>query len=278
MKARSHSRAASWLRSWRSPPSRGGSSGRPWAVWPIVAGVIGALMALKVVADKGNAVADAKASAGPEHFAAAGIDPRKVLDTVFKVTLEIGVWLCIAGGVSAILGGLMLLMKQSSAMPAMAGMPGGAVPPPMTDSGFGTSVCGGLDGHGPCDSAAADGRADDDPIDDDPIDDDPTVDDPTDDDPTDDDPTDDDPTDDDTPGVSSACRPPSSRDRPHVRRHRRRPTSSSDRSDVRSIELRMTREAIGSSISPRAFAPSRSMSESTVSCTSSFRTRRPASR
>ena len=103
----------------------------------IVAGVIGALMALKVVADKGNAVADAKASAGPT-FAAAGIDPS-ILDTVFKVTLEIGVWLCIAGGVLAILGGLMLLMKQSSAMPAMAGMPGGAVPPPMTDSGFGTS-------------------------------------------------------------------------------------------------------------------------------------------
>ena len=101
----------------------------------IVAGVVGALMALKVVADKGNAVADAKASAGPT-FAAAGIDPS-ILDTVFKVTLEIGIWLCIAGGVLAILGGLMLVMKQSSAMPAMAGMPGSmaapAAPPPPMD-------------------------------------------------------------------------------------------------------------------------------------------------
>lgn len=103
----------------------------------IVAGVVGALMALKVVADKGNAVADAKAAAGPS-FAAAGI-PTSILDTAFKVTLEIGIWLCIAGGVLAILGGLMLVMKASSAMPAMAGMPGGTVPPPMSDSGFGTS-------------------------------------------------------------------------------------------------------------------------------------------
>lgn len=103
----------------------------------IVAGVVGAAMALKVVADKGNAVSDAKAAAGPT-FAAAGIDPG-ILDTVFKVTLEIGIWLCIAGGVLAILGGLMLIMKRSDVQPAMAGIPGGPVPPPLSDSGFGTS-------------------------------------------------------------------------------------------------------------------------------------------
>jgi hypothetical protein len=107
----------------------------------IVAGGVGALVALKVVATKGNAVADAKASAGPA-FAAAGIDPS-ILDTVFKVTLEIGIWLCIAGGVLTILGGLMLLMKRSAVQPAMAGMPGGVVPPPLSDSGFGTSSVAG---------------------------------------------------------------------------------------------------------------------------------------
>ncbi len=107
----------------------------------IVAGAVGALVALKVVADKGNAIADAKSQAGPT-FAAAGID-TSILDTVFKVTLEIGIWLCIAGGVLAILGGLMLVMKQSAVQPAMAGMPGGGVPPPMSDSGFGTSTVAG---------------------------------------------------------------------------------------------------------------------------------------
>jgi hypothetical protein len=106
----------------------------------VVAGGVGASVALKVVATKGNAVADAKSAAGPT-FAAAGID-TSILDTVFKVTLGIGIWLCIAGGVLAILGGLMLLMKPS-VLPAMAGMPGGAVPPPMSDSGFGTSTVAG---------------------------------------------------------------------------------------------------------------------------------------
>ncbi|MGH2595764.1 MAG: hypothetical protein ACRDH7_07350 [Actinomycetota bacterium] len=106
----------------------------------VVAGGVGALVALKVVVTKGNAVADAKSAAGPT-FAAAGIDPN-ILDTVFKVTLEIGIWLCIAGGVLAILGGLMLLMKPT-VQPAMEGMPGGGVPPPMSDSGFGTSSVAG---------------------------------------------------------------------------------------------------------------------------------------
>jgi hypothetical protein len=108
----------------------------------IVAGGVGALVALKVVVTKGNAVADAKSAAGPT-FAAAGIDPS-ILDTVFKVTLEIGIWLCIAGGALAILGGLMLLMKPP-VQPAMEGMQGGGVPPPMSDSGFGTaSVAGSM--------------------------------------------------------------------------------------------------------------------------------------
>ncbi|MEP6973417.1 MAG: hypothetical protein ABI869_04640 [Actinomycetota bacterium] len=107
----------------------------------VVAGVVGAAMALKVIADKSNAIADAKSQAGPS-FAAAGID-TSILDTVFKVTIEIGVWLCIVGGVLAILGGLMLLMKQSGAQPAIASMPGGGVPPPLSDSGFGTSSVAG---------------------------------------------------------------------------------------------------------------------------------------
>jgi hypothetical protein len=105
----------------------------------IVAGVVGAAMALKVVADKG---ADAKSAAGPT----AGIDPS-ILNTVFKVTLDIGIWLCIAGGVLAILGGLMLLMKRPAVQPVMAGTPGGAVPPPMSNSGFGiSSVAGSMAG------------------------------------------------------------------------------------------------------------------------------------
>ena len=107
----------------------------------IAAGVVGAGAALKVVADKSNAVGDAKSGLG-STLSAAGIDPS-ILDTVLKFTLGIGVWLCIAGGVLALLGGAMLLMKQSAVLPAMAGMPGGGVPPPMSDSGFGTSSVAG---------------------------------------------------------------------------------------------------------------------------------------
>ncbi len=110
-------------------------------VLAIVAGVVGGGLALYDIGRKGSVLSDAKKSIAPS-LTAAGIDPG-ILDTVFKVTLGIGIWLCAAGGVVAILGGLMLIMKRSAAQPAMAGMPGGSVPPPMSDSGFGTSTVAG---------------------------------------------------------------------------------------------------------------------------------------
>lgn len=110
-------------------------------VLSIVAGLVGGGLALYDIGRKGAVISDAKSAAAPS-LTAAGVDPG-ILDNVFKVTLEIGIWLAAAGGVVAILGGLMLIMKRSSVQPAMAGMPGGAVPPPMSDSGFGTSAVAG---------------------------------------------------------------------------------------------------------------------------------------
>lgn len=106
----------------------------------IIAGGVGLLMGVKVVIDKGNVIGDAKAAAA-STFTSAGLDPS-ILDSVFKVTVGIGLWLCILGGVLAVLGGLMLL-KNQAAMPAMTGMSGGGVPPPLSDSGFGTSTVAG---------------------------------------------------------------------------------------------------------------------------------------
>ena len=110
-------------------------------VLAVVAGLVGGGLALYDIGRKGSVIADAKKTIAPS-LTAAGIDPG-ILDNVFKVTLGIGIFLCAAGGVIAILGGAMLLMKRSAAQPAMAGMPGGGVPPPMSDSGFGTSTVAG---------------------------------------------------------------------------------------------------------------------------------------
>lgn len=104
---------------------------KPFGGLTIVAGLVGGGFALYDISQKTNVIADAKATAGPS-LAAAGIDPG-ILDKIFKVDLGIGIWLCVAGGALAVIGGVLLFMRGPAAVPAMGGM--SSAPP---DSGFGS--------------------------------------------------------------------------------------------------------------------------------------------
>ena len=107
----------------------------------MVAGVVGGGIAVYDITKKDDVIAEAKAAVGPT-LASIGLD-ASVLDNIFKVTLGIGIWVCVIGGIVALVGGLMMMMNASSAgAPAMAGMPSGAMAP-ASDSGFGTSSVAG---------------------------------------------------------------------------------------------------------------------------------------
>ncbi len=114
-----------------------------------IAGLVGGGIALYDISKKDDVISSAKEAVGPT-LASIGLD-ASILDNIFKVSLGIGIWVCVIGGIVAVLGGLMMMMSKSSATtPAMAGMPSGAVPEapvpapvPVSDSGFGTSSVAG---------------------------------------------------------------------------------------------------------------------------------------
>ena len=97
----------------------------------LVGGAVGGGLALYDATLRKNDVIDNAASA----FAGVGL-PGEVRD-YFSFSLGIGIWLCIAGGVVAIVAGIMAMMSQQP-VTAMAGDPAGFVPPPPSapDGGF----------------------------------------------------------------------------------------------------------------------------------------------
>lgn len=100
----------------------------------VIAGLVGGGIALYDITKKDDVIAEAKEAVGPT-LASIGLD-SSILDSIFKVSLGIGIWVCVIGGIVALLGGLMMMMNRSSVgAPAMAGIPSGAMAP---DSGFGT--------------------------------------------------------------------------------------------------------------------------------------------
>jgi hypothetical protein len=107
----------------------------------MVAGLVGGGIALYDITKKDDVIAEAKDAVGPT-LASIGLD-SSILDNIFKVSLGIGIWVCVIGGIVALLGGFMMMMNRSSVgAPAMAGMPSGAMAP-ASDSGFGTSSVAG---------------------------------------------------------------------------------------------------------------------------------------
>ena len=99
----------------------------------IVAGLVGGGLALYDISTKEDVVSEAKTAAAPS-LEAVGID-ASVLDDVFDVTLGIGIFLSVAGGVVVIVGGLLLVTKKSDAQPSLA-MGEGPAPYIPPDSGF----------------------------------------------------------------------------------------------------------------------------------------------
>lgn len=107
----------------------------------LIAGAVGGGIALYDVTKKDDVIAEAKEAVGPT-LASIGLD-ASILDNIFKVSLGIGIWVCVVGGVVALLGGLMMMMNRSSVgAPAMAGMSSEAMAP-APDQGFGTSSVSG---------------------------------------------------------------------------------------------------------------------------------------
>ena len=84
----------------------------------LVGGAVGGGLALYDATIKKNDVIDNAASA----FASAGL-PGELRD-YFSFSLGIGIWLCIAGGVVAIVAGIMAMMSRQAPV-AMAGDPAG---------------------------------------------------------------------------------------------------------------------------------------------------------
>jgi len=89
----------------------------------LVGGAVGGGLALYDATVKKNDVIDNAASA----FASAGL-PGEIRD-YFSFSLGIGIWLCIAGGVVALVAGIMAIVSRQAPV-AMAGDPAGFVPPP----------------------------------------------------------------------------------------------------------------------------------------------------
>lgn len=95
----------------------------------LVTGVIGILVAVEAMLTKSSGIDSAKAaSAG--SLAGSGLTPS-IFDNAFKVSVGIGLYVTILGGVLAIVGGIMLAGKEKAA-PMSAPMSG----TPMASSGF----------------------------------------------------------------------------------------------------------------------------------------------
>lgn len=117
------------------------SSRRVVGIVMIVGGVVGGGLALYDATIQKNDVIDDAASTF------AGIGLPGTLRDYFSLSIGIGIWLCIVGGVVAIVAGVMALTSGGSSVLATAGTPTGFTPPPLlptaSDAGFGTAGVGG---------------------------------------------------------------------------------------------------------------------------------------
>jgi hypothetical protein len=99
----------------------------------IVGGLVGGGVALYDVSRLNEAKDQALAGAGPA-LAAAGIDAGAV-GGIIKLSAGIGIFVCVAGGIVALIGGVMLAAQR----PAPTGAPGPPGGPPPIGTGFESS-------------------------------------------------------------------------------------------------------------------------------------------
>jgi hypothetical protein len=109
------------------------SSRRVVGIVMLVGGVVGGGLALYDATIQKNDAIDNAAST----FAGIGL-PGELRD-YFSISLGIGIWLCVAGGIVAIVAGIMAMTSSPSTV-AVAGDPAGFTPPPplAPDGGFAT--------------------------------------------------------------------------------------------------------------------------------------------
>jgi hypothetical protein len=118
------------------------SSRRVVAIVMIVGGAVGGGLALyDATLQKDNVIDDVSGT-----FAGIGL-PGSLAD-YFSLSLGIGIWLCIAGGVLAVIAGIMAMLAPSPALDAGAQATSGFIPPPpleplAPDAGFGIADVGG---------------------------------------------------------------------------------------------------------------------------------------
>jgi hypothetical protein len=108
------------------------SSRRVVGIVMIVGGAVGGGLALYDATIQKNDAIDNAASTFT------GIGLPGVLRDYFSISLGIGIWLCIAGGVVAIVAGVMAMAARAPSLTATTSAPTFASPPPpASDAGFG---------------------------------------------------------------------------------------------------------------------------------------------
>ena len=109
----------------------------------ILAGLVGGGVAVydaTRVKDVANDAETAAASAAGSGLEQLGLSAGEIFDGVFDVTAGIGLWVCIAGGVIALVGGVLALRERPEASPAAMGATTATTfttaPPAATGTGF----------------------------------------------------------------------------------------------------------------------------------------------
>ena len=90
----------------------------------ILAGLVGGGVAVydaTRVKDVANDAESAAASAAGSGLEQLGLSAGEIFDGVFDVTAGVGLWVCIAGGVVALVGGVLALRERQEASPAAMG-------------------------------------------------------------------------------------------------------------------------------------------------------------
>ena len=108
----------------------------------ILAGLVGGGVAVydaTRVKDVANDAESAAASAAGSGLEQLGLSAGEIFDGVFDVTAGVGLWVCIAGGVVALVGGVLALRERQEASPAAMGATTATTstaPPAATGTGF----------------------------------------------------------------------------------------------------------------------------------------------
>jgi len=99
-----------------------------------IGGALGIFGGLYVMLTKSSGIADAKAGAAAT-FTAAGVSPS-VLDNIFTVSVGVGLYLALIGGILAIVGGIMSMGKGATTATMPAATTGAAADAPAAGAGW----------------------------------------------------------------------------------------------------------------------------------------------